>query len=176
MHRAGLRGDQDDLSFHIFAGVIRILFRSVADVDEICRDVGAFAVFGEGDGFGFVAGDFYRRLIVDEFPEFGEFGVPRLTRALRAVISLSIGEKLEDLRVGESVGAGAFENDFRGGVKSLRAALAMEAGDPFEIAFGDFAGEFLSKGTDIFFGEQRRLGSGGESSGEEESDGELGAD
>ena len=58
----------------------------------------------------------------------------------------------------------------------MRAALAMEAGDAFEIAFGDFAGEFVGEGGDVFFGEEGRLlRGGGESGGEEKRDGEQGA-
>src|SRR5580704_18383066 len=110
---------------------------------------------------------------VFELPEFGEFGVPGRTGALRAVIDFSVGGKLEDLHVGEAVGAGAFGDDFGGGVESLRAALAMEAGDAFEIAFGDFAGEFLSERGDVAFAEEGRLGGGGkresaENNGDEE--------
>ena len=37
-------------------------------------------------------------------------------------------------------------------MESLRAALAMEARDAFEIAFGDFAGEFLGERGDVFSG------------------------
>src|SRR5579862_5783126 len=108
---------------------------------------------------------------VFELPEFGEFGVPGRTGALRAVIDFSVGGKLEDLHVGEAVGAGAFGDDFGGRVESLRTALAMEAGDAFEVALGDFAGEFVGEGGDGLFGEERGfLGGGGESRAEETYD------
>src|SRR4029077_13872718 len=47
--------------------------------------------------------------------------------------------------------AGTFGDQFGGGVESLRAALAVEAGDAFEIALGGFAGEFLGERGDVFF-------------------------
>ena len=80
---------------------------------------------------------------------------------------------MEDLYFGEAVGARAFDDDLGGGAEYLRAALAMEAGDAFEIAFGDFAGEFLSERGDVAFAEEGRLGGGGkresaENNGDEE--------
>ena len=79
--------------------------------------------------FGFVTGEFYGGLIVDEVPELGEVGVPRRARALRAVINFSVGGKFQDLRVGKAVGVRALDDEFGGGVESLRAPLAMEAGE-----------------------------------------------
>src|SRR5580704_9865325 len=114
---------------------------------------------------------------VFELPEFGEFGVPGRTGALRAVIDFSVGGKLEDLHVGEAVGAGTFGDDFGGGVEALRAALTMEAGDAFQITLGDFAGEFLGEGGDVFFGEEGwLLGEGRERACGEKNDGEQSAD
>ena len=54
LHCARLRGDEDDLSFYVLAGVVGF-FGAVADVDESGGDVGAFAVFGERYRLGFVA-------------------------------------------------------------------------------------------------------------------------
>src|SRR5580692_8504982 len=90
-------------------------------------------------------------------PKFGEFSVPRRTRALRAVVDFSVGGKLQDRDIAQAVSAGALGDQFTGRVKSLRAALPVKARNAFEVALGGFAGEFLRQRGNILFRKQRRL-------------------
>jgi len=78
---------------------------------------------------------------------------------------------LQDGDIAEAVGAGSLGDQFGGGVKSLRAALAVKARDTFEVALGGFTGEFLGKCGHVFFREERRfLGDSGERSQQKRED------
>ena len=48
----------------------------------------------------------------------------------------------------QAIRAGAFGNQLRGGVKALRAALAMQTGQPFEISFRGFAAHLIGECRD----------------------------
>ena len=89
-----------------------------------------------------------------QFPKLGQLGVPGWTGALRAVENLAVGGKLENGHVGKSIRAEAFGDKFGCLVKALRTALAMEAGDAFEIALGGFAAQFVSERRDVLFRKQ----------------------
>src|SRR5207344_1490080 len=56
-----------------------------------------------------------------------------------------------------AVSAQALGDEFCGGMKTLRAALPVQARQTFEIALGGFAAELVSEGGDVFFREQGGL-------------------
>ena len=111
LHGVGLRCGQDDFSFHVSPGVIAI-GRAIADVDEIGGDVGADAVFREGDRRGVPVGHARRGIpVAIELPQFRKVRIPCGARSLRSVEDLAIGWELLDVGVLEAGATNAIEAD-----------------------------------------------------------------
>src|SRR5438045_5295211 len=111
LHRSWLSCGQNDFAAHVFASVVA-LGSSVSNVYQIGSDVGAFTVFCQRDGHGFIAGHegcwFPRIAFFLQFPKFGKIRVPGHARTLCAIEDLSIRRKLEDSDIAQAVSTCAF--------------------------------------------------------------------
>src|SRR5262249_31804821 len=109
----------------------------------------------------FVAGHqccrFPRIAILAKLPEFGKIGVPRWTRALRAIKDLSVGREFQNFNIAQAIRSSALSHNLSSRVKAFRAALPMVSYNALQIPFGGFARKFLSQRFHLISRQQRRF-------------------
>src|ERR1700723_568783 len=89
---AGLCGSEHEGAFDVLARVIALM-HPFPHIDQVPRHVCRLAVLGQYDGLGGVA----RQLEIFSISDLGEFTfvrIPRLARALRAIVYFPVGGKL----------------------------------------------------------------------------------
>src|SRR6266481_5175431 len=184
LYRARRSAHEHDIPFHLFPCVVA-LFRSFAHIHQICCGLATLAVLGQNNRLRLIAAQrslsrgtfrtnllrfliFCSRLVLrgvlftpfwvePKLSQISHLRVPPRPRPLRPIKNLSIGRKLQNRHITQSVSPQTLGHQLRRFMKSPRSALPVKPRDPLQISLRRLAAQLIRQRRHVFLRQQRRL-------------------